>query len=117
MATKPDRSLTLEVQESDRAVIVRIRGSVEISDAEAVQARLEELAKRKTPVIVLDLSGMSFICSSGLGAIIVGHLKMRKHEGQLRVVNPQPAIRELLETTRLNKLFPPYNSVEQALEC
>ena len=64
---------------------------------------------------MLDLHEMDFICSLGLGAIINGHLKSRHHQGQIRLVGPVPPVRELLETTRLTKLFGIYDSVEQAL--
>jgi len=67
-------------------------------------------------VIVLDLSEMDFICSVGLGAIIIGHHKSRRHDGEIRLVNPQPAVRRLLEATRLTKLFPLYAGVEDAVK-
>ena len=74
-----------------------------------------EEAAEHVPVIVLDLGQMDFICSLGLGAIITGHLKCRHHQGQIRLVNPTEQVRELLETTRLTKLFTVYETVEQAL--
>jgi anti-sigma B factor antagonist len=83
--------------------------------AEKLRLKLEELAAKGAPVIVVDLSGMDFICSLGLGAIISGHLKCRHHNGQIKLVNPQQAVMQLLETTRLTKLFPIYSSVDQAL--
>ena len=113
--TTDDTSLKLEVEESDQAIIVRLRGSVTISDAEDLQQRLEELIAKQPSTVVLDLSEMDFICSSGLGAIIVGYLKSRHHKGKFYLANAQPAVRELLETTRLTKLFAIYSSVAEAL--
>ena len=114
MSKTSDKSLRLETEELGSAVVVRICGSVSINHAEQLRERLEEIAAGQTPILVLDLSKMDFICSTGLGAIIFGHLKSRHHNGQIRLVSPQPAVRELLETTRLTKLFPLYESVEQA---
>jgi len=115
MSETSDKALTLETEEIGPAVVVRVRGSLGFKEADNMQARLEELAGRQVPMIILDLCDMDFICSSGLGAIIAGHLKCRHHSGELRLVNPQPEVRKLLETTRLTKLFPLYASVEQAL--
>jgi anti-sigma B factor antagonist len=86
-----------------------------MAEAEEIRRTLEELAARCAPVIVLDLSEMDFICSVGLGAIITGHLRSRHHQGEIRLVNPQDNIQDLLHTTKLTKLFAIYPTLEQAL--
>jgi len=110
-----DSELAFDVLQTGPAIVVRISGSAGMREAEQMRAALEELAENKPPLIVLDLSAMDFICSMGLGAIIQSHLRSRHHNGQVRLVNPQPAVLDLLETTRLNKLFQIYPSVEQAV--
>lgn len=107
--------LQIDVDERGEATVVAVRGSAGMQDADRLRMTLEELAERKVPLIVLELSGMDFICSLGLGAIINGHLKSRHHKGQIRLVNPQKSIRDLLETTRLTRLFPIYADVDQAV--
>lgn len=118
MNQQPDSNsaqLQLDVQDRGRATVVVVRGSAGIQDADRLKAALEELVAEKVPLVVLDLSGMDFICSLGLGAIINAHLKSRHHQGQIRLVNPRKTIRDLLETTRLTRLFPLYSDVEQAV--
>jgi len=107
--------LRLSVRQVGSAMVLGVRGSAGMDAAEKLRLKLEELAAKQAPVIVVDLSGMDFICSLGLGAIISGHLKCRHHNGQIKLVNPQQAVMQLLETTRLTKLFPIYSSVDQAL--
>lgn len=109
--------LALEVKTEGPAVVVRVCGSAGMREAEQMRSALEELAAAQPPLIVLDLTAMDFICSMGLGAIIQSHLRSRHHHGQVRLVNPQPAVQDLLETTRLNKLFQIYSSVEQAIRA
>lgn len=109
------KPFVLTVQRRDRSVVLKISGSVSITEAEPLREKLEELIAEKVPVIVLDLSEMDFICSMGLGAMISAHLKCRHHCGQIKLVNPTPAVQELLETTRLTKLFGVYDTVEEAL--
>ncbi|MDY7009587.1 MAG: STAS domain-containing protein [Planctomycetota bacterium] len=105
----------MNITRCENAVVLAIAGSVSMTDAQRLQEKLEELAAERVSVIVLDLKEMDFICSVGLGAIIVGHLKCRHHSGKVRLVSPVPSVRELLETTRLTKLFDIYDSVEEAL--
>jgi len=109
------RPLDLQVSRQGDAAVVKVSGSVAMADAERLRTSLEELAAQRVPVIALDLSEMDFISSAGLSAVIFGHLKCRHHHGQIKLVNPTPQVRQLLETTRLNKLFSVYDSVDQAL--
>ena len=115
MTTSGGKPLHMEVTRQGDAGVVKIIGSVSLGDADRLREQLEDLAAEHVPVIVLDLEQMDFICSLGLGAIITGHLKCRHHQGQIRLVNPTEQVRELLETTRLTKLFTVYESIEQAL--
>lgn len=115
MTDNADKPLKLETKQIGSAVVVRIGGSVGIVEADQLYRKLEELASSEASIVILDLSEMDFICSSGLGAIISGHVKSRRHQGQFKLVSPQPAVRRLLETTRLTKLFPLYDTVDQAL--
>ncbi len=115
MDARTNRPIRIDVSHAGSTIVVHIHGSATMNYSSQVQDTLEDLAAKQVPVIVLDLSDMDFICSVGLGAIITGHLKCRHHNGQIRLVNPQPAVRKLLETTRLTKLFPIYDNLEDAV--
>ena len=115
MNAPASKSLQLEVTQQGDATVVKVSGSVGLSDADQLRERLEALAADRCPVIVLDLGEMDFICSLGLGAIITGHLKCRHHQGQIRLAKPTDQVRELLQTTRLTQLFGVYGSVEDAV--
>ena len=110
--TKP---LKLDISESAAATVVHVSGSVDMTEAEKMRIALIDVAAKPVPLIIMDLGDMDFICSLGLGAIICGHLKTRHHQGEIRLVNPQPAVREMLEATRLTKLFHIYPTVESAM--
>lgn len=115
MSTSSKKPLKLEVRREGESAVVTISGSASMAEASRLRETLEQLATEQVSVIVLDMRAMDFICSLGLGAIINAHLKCRHHHGQIRLVGPVPPVRELLETTRLTKLFAIYDTVEQAL--
>ena len=115
MASKSDTPLRMEARDREGVTVVAISGSAGMAEADKLRAMMESLAAKGVTPVVLDLGGMDFICSAGLGAIISGHLKSRHFQGQIRLVNPQPAVRDLLQTTRLTKLFPVYDTVEEAV--
>lgn len=66
--------------------------------------------------LVVDLSAVSFIDSSGLGAFVSAFkaLKTNNGDGDIRLANLQPPVTELLEIIRLNRVFQAYPSVEEA---
>lgn len=114
MAKEDVTSLVLDVRQVGRAAVVRLVGSAGIAEAGRLADTMGELVVRQVPLIVVDLSRTDFICSAGLGAMIDAHVRSRAHGGKVRLVNPTPAVRTLLETTRLTTLFDIYDSVEQA---
>jgi len=110
-----DKPLELESSRQGDVAVMKVSGAASMAEAEQLRAAIEELVAEHIPVVVLDLSEMDFICSLGLGAIISGHIKCRHHSGQIRLASPTPSVRQLLETTKLTKLFGIFESVDDAL--
>lgn len=104
-----------DVEQHGEAAVVKLAGSIHMNVCERLQTELLKLIDRPTRKVVLDLSQLTFICSLGLGALVAAHLRSRHHRGAVRLVAPEPSIRNLLEITKLVKIFPPYDSVEVAL--
>lgn len=55
--------------------------------------------------IELDMSQATFIDSCGLGALIALHKTACARQGTLRLLSPQPAVRQILELTRMHRIF------------
>ncbi|HWL93277.1 MAG TPA: STAS domain-containing protein [Phycisphaerae bacterium] len=106
---------TIRVDRQADAAVVYAGGSCTMTVSKRLADTLREVGGENLRVVVLDLTGLDFIESSGLGGIVAGYLRARLHKGELRVVNPTPDIRKLLEMTRLVQLFPIYPSIEAAL--
>lgn len=66
------------------------------------------------PCVILDLHGVNFMDSSGLGAIISVR-KTLGARGELRLAGVQPEVRALFELTRLIRVLPLFDDVQQAL--
>ena len=110
-----DKPLKFKVKQTSDAAVVKVSGPAGIAEAEKLRRKLMKIVDKKTPLIVIDMSEMDFISSVGLGAIISAHLKCRYYGGRIRLAGPTPAVAQLLETTRLTKLFPIYPDVARAL--
>ncbi len=102
---------------ADGPTVVRLGGSATMDEAERLTAELRRVAGTCRGGIVLDLTGLDFICSMGLGALIVAHVTGQRHGCAVCVAAPQQAIREMLQTTRLNLIFPIHDSLDDALNA
>ena len=95
--------------------VVRVSGSASMDSGSELRDRLVSLTDASTRRLVLDLADLEFINSLGLGGIVAAHLRLRSKQSEIHIAAPQPAIRELLDVTRLTKLFPVHDSVEHAM--
>ena len=115
MTPHTEKPIDIQVNRQGDAAVMKVVGSASMAEADQLRTAIEELVSERISVVVLDLSDMDFICSLGLGAIISGHIKCRHHQGQIRLAGPTPSVRQLLETTKLTKLFGIFDTVEDAL--
>jgi len=68
------------------------------------------------PRIVVDLGGIAFIDSSGLGALIGGLKTARQHGGDLRIAAAGEQVLSVLKLTNLDRILRPYATAHDALE-
>ncbi|OWY71507.1 hypothetical protein B7486_07405 [cyanobacterium TDX16] len=98
------------------AVVVRLVGSCTMEHADRLTDQLVEVASQPKPLIVVDMAGLDFIESTGLGGLVSGYLRARKNEGEIRLVSPPPFIHHLLKLTRLTQLFQVFDDLQKAIE-
>ena len=95
--------------------LVRLVGRLDLLTGGQVKEQLSGAVRGGYRHLVLDLQRVSFMDSSGLGAIIGGLKTARLAGGDLRIARPaeQPAM--ILELTSLNRVMVTYATVEEAL--
>ena len=94
--------------------IVRPRGRLDMQSAQGLRQELGQLAAAGQPRLVLDLEGVGFMDSSGLGAIISGLKAARQTGGDLRIARANEQVRLVLQLTSLDRVLHPFESVEEA---
>ncbi|MET8148438.1 STAS domain-containing protein [Actinoplanes sp. NPDC005259] len=92
MSEEPVTSLERE----DDVVTVALRGEVDVLNVGKVRVSLEEALESRPRTIVVDLSGLSFIDSTGLGALTFGFQRARDAGIGFRLARPSPAVRQIL---------------------
>ena len=107
--------LGLDVSERGTVTVLALRGEVDVSTAPRLRQGLVELATEGRSSVVVDLSGVEFLDSTGLGVLVSGLRRFRLLGGDLILAAAQPRIVRVLEITRLDRAFDVYESVDAAL--
>lgn len=107
--------MELSVSEQAETAVIELNGSVMGGpDALQLNEKLHELGDKGIKQVILDLSGVNVINSSGLGMLIGGLTAMRNMGGDLKIVNASPKVQTLLTVAKLQSVFPNYASIEEA---
>ena len=96
----------------DGFVICRPVGELDAFTVSQFRQALSELAS--SPRLVIDMSGIPFVDSAGLGALIGGIRRTRELGGDVAVACDRPTLVRLLRTTGFDRIVSVTDTVEQA---
>jgi anti-sigma B factor antagonist len=108
-------SVEIKSEHGGDAIVYRLGGSLDLATAPSLRAALIEAADEGKHDILVDLSHLEFLDSTGLGALIGAHRRALEHRGRVRLVVGDGTIQRLLTITGLMKVFAVYASVDAAL--
>jgi anti-sigma B factor antagonist len=106
--------LKLRTHKIGGATVVEVAGEVELHSAGELRDELQQAGEGERPCVVVDLSRVSFIDSTGLG-VLVGAFKRVRERGSLSIVCPQRSIRRVFEITGLMQVFPFHQNLDEAV--
>ncbi len=108
--------MIVEKRQLNGHTLLVVEGVVKLGESAAFFAQtLERVLTQDSGDVVIDFSKIDYMDSTGIGEM-VGYLgRFRDSERRLLLVNPSVRIRRLLEISRLDQLFPIFNSVDEAL--
>jgi anti-sigma B factor antagonist len=100
---------------SERLAVVKLNGRLDLLSAVEVKQKLAAVVAEGHTRLVVDLGEVSFIDSSGLGALISGLKAARIAGGDLRIARPDKQARYILQVSTLERVLAPYATVEEAI--
>lgn len=95
--------MEIDVVPAGEVTVVVPRGDLDMGVADRLRRTLVELVDHERTRIVLDLSGVAYLDSSGMGAIVAGLKGARARGGDLRLAGLQDDVRTVFELTRLDR--------------
>lgn len=104
----------LHIYEKNGAKIVEAKGDIELHNAPRLREELRPICETDKVRCVIDLSGVPFIDSTGVGVLVGALKRAREHGGTLTLACPQPRVRRVFEITGLLTALPIFDSLEEA---
>lgn len=96
--------------------VLTLRGSLDIDTAPALKANLNRLVERPAPRVVVDLAGLDFCDSMGVGVLVTAHSRAQERGGWVRLAAPSSFLRRLLDTLGLTEHLSLHTDVQRALQ-
>ncbi|MEO8595720.1 MAG: STAS domain-containing protein [Candidatus Solibacter sp.] len=110
-------SLTIGIRETPEATILDLDGRVVLGEALGeMRDSIREALAGGQKNILLNLAGVSHIDSSGLGQFIGSFATVTSHGGQMKLLNLQKKVHDLMQITKLVTVFETYTDEAEALK-
>ena len=107
-------SVEAEVVEIAGTPVLRLKGALRL-DAAPLERQLIRLSAGRPAVVVIDLAGLTFISSLGMGLLNHFRRGCGAYGGVVKIAAPQPAVDEVLRLCNFQQLFEFHDTVEAAL--
>jgi anti-sigma B factor antagonist len=108
--------LELETSQRDGVAILTLRGEIDVYTAPRLRQAIVDLVDAGSLNIVVDMEKVDFLDSTGLGVLVEGLKRVRTRNGNLSIVVTQDKILKIFDITGLNKAFPIFGSLGDALK-
>lgn len=108
--------LIREIKRLDNAVIVVAQGEVTLAESPGFHQELVDLCESAPGRLIIDLTNVAYMDSSGVGSLVDIYRKVRARGGKMALVGLTDVVRSLFEITKLDSFFSIYNTQQEALE-
>jgi anti-sigma B factor antagonist len=99
--------------------LVTITGQLSTDIADSARNQLLNWTGREPDLkrVVIDMRGVGYMSSAGLGALLALHKRLAERGGGVLVCGLQPPVRTVFDITRADKIFPVFSTVAEAMEA
>ena len=107
--------LSLNTRTQGEHTVLDVSGEVDVYTAPGLRDRITDLLDAGQHLLIVDLGGVEFLDSTGLGVLVAGLNRAREVGGSLSLVCPQERVLKLFRITGLDEVFTVHGTVEEAL--
>ena len=111
-----DADFSIKIRQAGVVWLVDVSGRLTSFETGALRDSISRLLKQGHKDIVLNLSGLQYLDSSGIGELARVYVSVVKQSGQMKVIGLSSKIEEVLKITHLYQVFPEFPDEEAALK-
>ena len=93
---------------------VRLAGRMDIQGTSAIETRFTAYTVADKGAVVVDMAGVTFLASIGIRALILAAKALQQRGGRIALMNPDAAVRRVLEMAGVDSLIPVCDSLDAA---
>lgn len=108
--------LDIRTKREDGTCVLTIAGEIDVYTAPRLKDALVEAIASGCRNLIIDLEGVGFIDSSGLGVLVGALRRAKENDGAVRLVCTREGILKVLRITGLDKVFPIFGNTQEASE-
>jgi len=97
--------LTIEYEQSTDGSLIRVAGEVDLYSSPELRKAILKATSSAKGELAIDLSGVTYIDSSGVATLVEGLRSAREHDASFALVAPSSAVMQVLELARLDSVF------------
>lgn len=110
--------MDLKFEKKDNILITTLSGELDHNSAEEVRVKIDDRIDRDDiKKVILDFSRVTFMDSSGIGAVLGRYKKISNRGGALCIAMPNKNVNRIFELAGLYKIIKNYNTVDEAVRC
>jgi anti-sigma B factor antagonist len=105
----------VQVRNHENAAIIQVRGQVDLYTSPRFRDAILETASAHPAAVVVDLSGVEYMDSSGIATLVEGLQLSRGYGGAFRLAGMTEAVRQVFKFAKLEKVFDIYPDANAAV--
>ncbi|MCA3005031.1 MAG: STAS domain-containing protein [Planctomycetaceae bacterium] len=109
-------ALQIGLRRQGRAVVISPKGDVDLTGSPALGVELRRAMSEAGVKVVVDLSGVPYMDSSGLATLIAAMLAAKKSHGEFAVCGLSERVRTIVQLAKLDRILPIVASLEDAVK-
>ena len=110
--------MKFEKLQKEGVVIFRVKEKkIDSSLAPELKKELLTAVVHDTPKLIVDMASVSYVDSSGLGALLFGVRQANRYNGNLVILNIQPKVKKLIDIAHLSHALKAYESEKEAIRA
>jgi anti-anti-sigma factor len=107
--------LKIDIEQKPQAVVAHLAGEAGVDEADELDRNLRLLGAAKPALVILDMAGVNYIASMGIGALVKFRNEIAHAGGRVVFTSLRPLVLDTFKHAGLLRVFQTYPTVEDAL--